>query len=89
MTNPRQDVIGLFAQHKVAANLLMFILIVAGLVSLTRLNTQFFPNFALDFITVRVEWRGASAEDVEDSISIRIEQELRTIDYVKKMTSTS
>ncbi|OUR63699.1 acriflavin resistance protein [Methylophaga sp. 42_25_T18] len=89
MTNHRQDVIGLFAQHKVAANLLMFILIVAGLVSLTRLNTQFFPNFALDFVTVRVEWRGASAEDVEDSISSRVEQELRTIDYVKKMTSTS
>lgn len=89
MSNHRQDFIGIFAQHKVAANLLMFILIIAGLVSLTRLNTQFFPNFALDFITVRVEWRGASAEDVEDSISSRIEQELRTIDYVKKMTSTS
>jgi len=89
MSNHRQDVIGIFAQHKVAANLLMFILIVAGLVSLTRLNTQFFPNFALDFVTVRVEWRGASAEDVEDSISSRVEQELRTIDYVKKMTSTS
>lgn len=89
MSNHRQDIIGIFARHKVAANLLMLILIIAGLVSLTRLNTQFFPNFALDFITVRVEWRGASAEDVEDSISSRVEQELRTIDYVKKMTSTS
>jgi multidrug efflux pump subunit AcrB len=89
VTEHRKDIIGIFAQHKVAANLLMLILIVAGLVSLTRLNTQFFPNFALDFVTVRVEWRGASAEDVEDSISSRVEQELRTIDYVKKMTSTS
>ena len=89
MSNHRQDIIGLFAQHKVAANLLMLILIAAGLASLARLNTQFFPNFALDFVTVRVEWRGASAEDVEDSITSRVEQELRTIDYVKKMTSTS
>ncbi|NOQ81212.1 MAG: MMPL family transporter [Methylophaga sp.] len=80
---------GLFAQHKVAANLLMIIMILAGLVSLSRLNTQFFPTFALDVVTVRIEWRGASAEDVEDSISSRVEQELRVVDFVDKMTSTS
>lgn len=85
----RRDFISLFAQHKVAANLLMMIMVIAGLMSLGQLNTQFFPNFVLDTVTVRVEWRGASAEDVEESITIRVEQELRTIDYVKKMTSTS
>jgi len=84
-----QDIIGLFAQHKVAANLLMLIMVIAGLGSLSRLNTQFFPTFALDYVTVRTEWRSASAEDVEESISTRIEQELRTVDFVKKMTSTS
>lgn len=89
MTASRADFIGLFAQHKVAANLLMLILVIAGLMSLTKLNTQFFPNFALDTVTVRVEWRGASAEDIEDSISSRLEQELRTVDFVEKMTSTS
>lgn len=89
MTNQRQDIIGLFAQHKVAANLLMLIMVMAGLLSLTRLNTQFFPTFALDIITVSVTWRGASAEDIEDAISSRVEQELRTIDFVDKMTSTS
>lgn len=89
MSNQKSDFIGIFAQHKVAANLLMLILILAGLASLTRLNTQFFPNFVLDTITVRVEWRGASSEDVEDAISSRLEQELRTVDFVKKMTSTS
>ena len=86
---PQRDFIGLFAQHKVAANLLMFILIIAGLLSLARLNTQFFPTFALDLITVRVEWRSASAEDVEDSITSRLEQELRVVDFIDKMTSTS
>ncbi|MFT7234544.1 MAG: multidrug efflux pump subunit AcrB [Methylophagaceae bacterium] len=89
MTTHKSDFIGLFAQHKVAANLLMLILILAGLLSLTRLNTQFFPNFVLDTITVRVDWRGASAEDVENAISSRLEQELRSVDFVKKMTSTS
>ncbi len=89
MSNQHRDFIAIFAQHKVAANLLMIIMIMAGLLSLSKLNTQFFPTFALDIVTVAVEWRGASAEDVEDSISSRVEQELRTVDYVDKMTSTS
>jgi multidrug efflux pump subunit AcrB len=89
VNNQHRDFIAIFAQHKVAANLLMIIIILAGLLSLSKLNTQFFPTFALDIVTVSVEWRGASAEDVEDSISSRVEQELRTVDYVDKMTSTS
>ncbi len=64
-------------------------MVLVGLLSLSKLNTQFFPTFALDVVTVRIEWRGASAEDIEDSISSRIEQELRVVDFVDKMTSTS
>ena len=89
MSNQHRDFIAIFAQHKVAANLLMIIMIMAGLLSLSKLNTQFFPTFALDIVTISVEWRGASAEDVEDAISSRIEQQLRIVDYVDKMTSTS
>ncbi len=50
--------IHLFAQHRVAANLLMIMLIIFGAYSLTKLNKQFFPNFALDYISVRVIWPG-------------------------------
>jgi len=89
VSNSKRDFISIFAQHKVAANLLMVIMVVGGLLALSKLNTQFFPTFALDVINVSIEWRSASAEDVEDSISSRIEQELRTVDYVDKMTSTS
>lgn len=85
----RRDLIGTFAQHRVASNLLMVVLIVLGVLALNRLNTQFFPTFALDVVNVRIEWRGASAEDVEDAITRQVEQELRSVDYVKKMTSTS
>ena len=47
MTEPmkhRSDLIGLFAHHKVAANLLMIIMIMSGAFALDRLNVQFFPN---------------------------------------------
>ncbi len=85
----KQDIIGRFAQHKVAANLLMIIMLLAGIVGLSRLNTQFLPNFALDYITVRVVWPGATAEDVARSITTPLEQELRNLDFVKEMRSVS
>ena len=82
-------IIHLFAQHRVASNLLMAMMIILGAYSLDRLNKQFFPNFALDYISVRVVWPGASAEDVERSITVPLEQALRTLDGAKEMTSTS
>jgi multidrug efflux pump subunit AcrB len=49
----RRDIIGVFAQHRVAANLIMILMLAAGLWALSKLNTQFFPNFELDFIRVQ------------------------------------
>ncbi len=88
-TEPRKNLIGIFAQHKVAANLLMIIMLMSGIFALSKLNTQFLPNFELDIITITVVWNGATAEDVEESITKPIEQELRTIDGLNKMNSTS
>ncbi|PID42875.1 MAG: acriflavin resistance protein [Proteobacteria bacterium] len=85
----KNDIIGRFAQHKVAANLLMLILLISGIYSLGKLNRQFFPNFAVDFIVVKVVWPGASAEDVEKSVVRPLEQELRNLSNVKEMNSTS
>ena len=81
--------ISVFAQHRVAPNLLMMMMLIAGVWALTGLNKQFFPNFALDFVNVRVVWSGASSEDVESAITNPIEEELRTLDNVIKLSSTS
>ncbi len=84
-----KGLIALFARHPVAANLLMICMLVSGLFSLDKLNRQFFPDFELDYITVRTLWPGASAEDVERSVTVPIEQALRHLDGVREMTSTS
>jgi multidrug efflux pump subunit AcrB len=85
----KADLLGTFAHHPVAANLLMIIMLMTGALGLQRLNVQFFPNFQLEFVTVRVVWTGASAEDIEDGITIPLEQRLRSVDNLHKMTSTS
>ncbi len=81
--------IGAFAHHKVAANILMLLMILSGVFGLSKLNTQFLPNFELDIITVSVIWPGATAEDVERSITIPLEQELKTLYNIDEMTSAS
>ena len=85
----RKGVIGFFVHHRVAANLVMLVMLLGGVLALTRMNVQFFPTFALDFVSVRVVWSGASAEDVEQGITNPLEQRLRSVDGLKKMTSTS
>jgi multidrug efflux pump subunit AcrB len=81
--------IGFFVHHPVAANLVMLIMLLGGLLGLSRMNIQFFPSFALDIVSVRTVWSGASAEDVEEAITNPFEQRLRSIDGLKRMTSTS
>jgi len=64
-------------------------MLVGGTLALTRMNIQFFPDFALDIVSVRVVWSGASAEDIEQGITNPLEQRLRSVQGLKKMTSTS
>ena len=85
----RNDIIGIFAQHPVAANLLMIIMILAGAWGLNNLNVQFFPNFEVEVVNVRTVWSGANAEDVERSVTLPLEHALRNVDGLDKMSSTS
>ncbi|GKT12012.1 MAG: hydrophobic/amphiphilic exporter-1, HAE1 family [Thiomicrorhabdus sp.] len=81
--------IGMLARHKVAPNLLMIVMVLAGIFALLKLNVQFFPNFDLDYASVRVVWPGANAQDVELSVTEPIERVLRNLDNLDEMTSTS
>ena len=86
---PHKDLLGFFAHHKVAANLLMLMMIIGGFFALNKLNIRYFPNFELDYISVSTVWSGASSEDVETAITIPLEQSLQSVDNLRKITSTS
>ncbi|WP_295460951.1 efflux RND transporter permease subunit, partial [uncultured Thiodictyon sp.] len=85
----KRGLITVFARHKLLANVLTVLVFGLGTVALSRMNIQFFPSFALDIIAVQVVWSGASAEDVENGIVIPFEERLKTVDGLKRMTSTS
>ncbi|MBB3189184.1 efflux RND transporter permease subunit [Halomonas cerina] len=85
----RRGPIGFFVHHRVAANLVMLVMLLGGVLGLAQMNIQFFPSFALDVISVRTVWSGAPAEDVEQGITLPLEQRLRSLEGLKRMTSTS
>jgi multidrug efflux pump subunit AcrB len=79
----------MFAKHKVAANLLMVLMILAGLLGVDRLRTQFFPSFELDVITVSVVWPGATAEDIQEGLTIPIENAIEELAVIESIDATS
>ena len=89
MSGQHRDLLGIFANHRVAANLLMVMMLLAGAMALKKLNVQFFPDFELEIISVSTLWSGASAEDIQTGITVPLEQRLRIVDNLDTMNSTS
>ncbi|WP_137701696.1 efflux RND transporter permease subunit [Marimonas lutisalis] len=78
-----------FARHATAANLLLVVLIVAGLAALPRMRAQFFPDVIIDNVSVRVVWEGAGAEDVDAAIVQVLEPALLAVEGVESSEATS
>ncbi|CAH8196585.1 efflux RND transporter permease subunit [Vibrio aestuarianus] len=62
-----------FARHPTAANLLMMSLLLIGLVSLTTIKRETFPEFDPHYITASIVYPGASPQEVEESLCMRME----------------
>ncbi len=62
-----------FSRHPTAANLMMFALLLLGLVSLPQIKRETFPEFSPPYIIASVVYPGASPQEVEQSICMRME----------------
>ena len=77
------------ASNPVAANLIMLLCLVGGLLMLTRIKQEVFPEFESEIVTVTVAYPGASPEEVEKGIVLAIEERVTGLDGIKKVTSSS
>ncbi|MEM8561892.1 MAG: efflux RND transporter permease subunit [Pseudomonadota bacterium] len=84
-----KSVIAWFANNHVAANLLMGLIILAGLFTLPQIPTKAFPDIDIPMISISVPYLGAAPEEVEEGVCIRIEEELEGIEGVKQISSTA
>ncbi len=78
-----------FTRNGVAANLVMLILVIGGVASYFTVKRELFPTFSLDLVTVRVPYLGASPEEVEESVILRIEEAIQSVDGIKEMNSVA
>lgn len=79
-----------FAKNHVAANLLMISILLMGVLSIERnIPLEVFPSFESDIVRVGVSLRGATPEDVEQGVTIRIEEAVQDLQGIEKITSTS
>ncbi len=85
-----QSIIIWFTRNDIAANLLMVLLLVAGTYALLyKIPLEVFPKFDINMVNVAVPYRGATPEEVEEGVTVRIEEAIQDIEGIKKISSRS
>ena len=82
-------IIAYFANNSVAANLMMGLLLIGGLISGIGLNAQVFPTLNPGIITVVVPYPGATPSEVEEAITRRVEEAVLGIEGVDEVRSSA
>lgn len=88
METPK-GIIAWFARNSVAANLLMWALLIGGLFSTVLINKEVFPSFNLNLLSISVAYPGAAPQEIEEGINIKIEEAIQDINGIKKVTSVA
>ncbi len=81
--------ISYFIDNPKVTNLILFVIIISGLMGAHSMNREAFP--AVDFAQLKITtiYPGATPEDVEIRVTNKLEEEIRGIDGIKKIRSTS
>lgn len=85
----QKGLISWFARNSVAANLMMLFILIMGIVSYFTIPRQMFPNLEINYIEIDASYRGASPQEIEESILIKIEESLKDVTEIKKLISRS
>lgn len=85
-----KSMIAWFADNDVAANLLMFLILALGLYSLNvRIPLEVFPAFELEMVSIQVPFPGATPAEVEEGITIKIEEAINSLPGIKTIRSSA
>ncbi len=79
-----------FTKNHVAANLLMVLIVGLGLYTLfARVPLEVFPSVEYERVNVRTSFPGATPAEVEEGITIRVEEAIQDLEGIKEITSQS
>ncbi len=83
----RTGPIAWMARNPVAANLLMAVVMVAGLVAVFELRKEVFPTFPTEIIRITVPYPGSAPTEVEEGILIKVEEALQDMEGIEEITA--
>ena len=78
-----------FVKHPIFGNSILALIMVFGLFALINTKVTFFPDRPANFITITASYPGASPEEIEEGITLKIEDAIKGITRVDRTTSTS
>jgi multidrug efflux pump subunit AcrB len=79
-----------FAKNDVAANILFFVIIISGIyVATTQIPIDLFPEVEQRNVRVSMVLPGASPQETEEGITIKIEEAIQAIEGIRQITSQS
>ena len=78
-----------FSHNIVAANLLMTILIIGGVIALFSVHQEEFPNIEFEMVNINVPYLGAAPEEAELGVCVRIEEAIEGVENIEKIMSTA
>ncbi len=84
-----KGIIAWFAANHVAANLLMIMIVVGGLITVGTIRKETNPNLELNMIQVRVPYLGAAPQEVEEGVVLKIEDAIQDLVGIKKIRSNA
>ena len=82
-----KTLIAWFAENRIAANLMLILIVLSGASALVSMPQKSFPDIDIPIITVSVLYLGAAPEEVELGVCVRIEEELEGVEGVKEIRS--
>jgi len=84
-----KKVIQFFIKNELLVNLGIFLIVIIGALMASRMNSSFFPKIEEKFIIVEAVYPGASPREVEEGIVLKIEENLKSVSGIDRVTSTS
>jgi multidrug efflux pump subunit AcrB len=79
----------LFVRYPILANILIGLTVLGGLFCLFNTQKSFFPTVRDKNITISVVYQGASPEEMEEGVTLKVEQALKGVTGIKEIISNS
>ena len=84
-----KGIIAWFARNSIAANLLMFFILIGGSLTALTINKQMFPQLEFNWISYAAPYPGAAPQEVEEGITIKVEEALKSVQGLKRVITYS